>query len=84
MKLLITALILAIPAYMYTQLVWSVDRYEKEPPLYLLYAFIWGAVPTVLVAVVLQTLLSVPILLLLGESSLASELTQTAHRCACD
>lgn len=69
---------LAIPAYAYTQLVWSVDRYEKEPPLYLLYAFIWGAIPTVGVAVVLQTLLSVPILLLLGEGSLASELTQAA------
>lgn len=78
MKLLITVLTLAVPAYVYTQLVWSVDRYEKEPPLYLLYAFIWGAIPTVLIAVVLQTLLSVPILLLLGESSLASELTQAA------
>ena len=77
-KLLITALALAIPAYAYTQLVWSVDRYEKEPPLYLLYAFMWGAVPAIIAALVLQTILAIPIVLLFGASSLAGELTQAA------
>ncbi|MEM9002732.1 MAG: PrsW family intramembrane metalloprotease [Cyanobacteria bacterium P01_F01_bin.86] len=78
MKFLITALMLALPASVYTQLVWSVDRYEKEPPLYLLYAFLWGAIPAIIAAIVFQSILSVPILFLFGSSSFAGEFTQAA------
>jgi len=78
LKLFITVWALAVPAYGYTQLVWSIDRYEKEPPLYLLYAFIWGAVPAIIAALVLQLILSVPISLVFGARSFAGELTQAA------
>lgn len=78
MKLLVTALTLAVPAYAYTRFVWSIDRYEKEPPLYLFLAIVWGAIPAVVAAIVLQLIFSVPVTILFGSQSFASELTQTA------
>ncbi|MEO1095438.1 MAG: PrsW family intramembrane metalloprotease [Cyanobacteria bacterium J06638_28] len=76
MKFVVTALALAVPAYFYTQFVWSIDRYEKEPPLYLLYAFVWGAAPAIVAAVVLQGLLSVPIEWLFGQDNFVGDFTQ--------
>lgn len=78
MKLLVTVLILLIPAYGYTRFIWSIDRYEKEPPLYLLLAFVWGAVPAVLAAIVLQLMFAIPVSLIFGGRSFAGELTQAA------
>lgn len=78
MKLLITALALAVPTYIYTWLVRSVDRYEKEPPLYLAYAFVWGAVPAIAAVLVLQGAFSVPVTLFLGDDSLESQFVQAA------
>lgn len=78
MKLLVTALALLVPAYLYTRFVWSIDRYEKEPPVYLCLALLWGAVPAVIAAIVLQLIFSVPVTLLFGSNSFAGELTQAA------
>ncbi|MEB3267544.1 MAG: PrsW family intramembrane metalloprotease [Leptolyngbya sp.] len=78
MKLLITAIALTVPTAIYISLVRSVDRYEKEPPLYLTYAFIWGAVPAIIAALVLQIAFSIPVTLILGDASLESELVQAA------
>ena len=78
MKLLITAIALTVPTAIYILLVRSVDRYEKEPPLYLAYAFIWGAVPAIIAALVLQIAFSIPVMLLFGDASLESELVQAA------
>lgn len=78
MKLLITAISLTVPTAIYISLVRSVDRYEKEPPLYLTYAFIWGAVPAIIAALVLQIAFSIPVTLILGDASLESELVQAA------
>ena len=78
MKLLITAIALTVPTAIYISLVRSVDRYEKEPPLYLTYAFIWGAVPAIIAALVLQIAFSIPVALILGDASLESELVQAA------
>jgi RsiW-degrading membrane proteinase PrsW (M82 family) len=78
MKLLITAIALTVPTAIYIFLVRSVDRYEKEPPLYLAYAFIWGAVPAIIAALVLQIAFSIPVMLLFGDATLQSELVQAA------
>ncbi|MDA0673842.1 MAG: PrsW family intramembrane metalloprotease, partial [Cyanobacteria bacterium] len=72
------AIALTVPTAIYISLVRSVDRYEKEPPLYLTYAFIWGAVPAIIAALVLQIAFSIPVALILGDASLESELVQAA------
>ncbi|MEM8545770.1 MAG: PrsW family intramembrane metalloprotease [Cyanobacteria bacterium P01_H01_bin.119] len=77
-KLLVTALILLIPAWIYTSLVRSADRYEKEPVAYLIYAFLWGAVPAVIFALILQIGLSLPVALFLGADSLGAQLVETS------
>jgi RsiW-degrading membrane proteinase PrsW (M82 family) len=78
MKLLITVLALMVPTGVYIGLVCSVDRYEKEPPKYLAAAFLWGALPAIVAAIILQVAFSIPVTLLLGDSSLESEFIQTA------
>lgn len=77
MKLLVTALTLLVPAYLYTRFMWSIDRYEKEPPLYLFLALVWGAIPAVIAAIFLQLIFSIPVMLLFGRG-FAGELTQAA------
>ncbi|WP_346292238.1 PrsW family intramembrane metalloprotease [Sphaerothrix gracilis] len=78
MSLPLTALALAIPAYFYTWLVRSIDRFEKEPARYLISAFCWGAVPAIVLALRLQISLALPIETILGQDSLQSELIQSA------
>ncbi|WP_008309316.1 PrsW family intramembrane metalloprotease [Leptolyngbya sp. PCC 6406] len=78
MKLLITAIALAVPTAFYIGFIRSIDRYEKEPPAYLAYAFIWGAIPAIVAALILQIVFSIPVMLLLGEATLESEFVQAA------
>ncbi|MBD1912711.1 MULTISPECIES: PrsW family intramembrane metalloprotease [unclassified Leptolyngbya] len=73
-----STIVLAIPAYFYTRLIRSIDRFEKEPMPYLLGAFFWGAVPAVIVAIILQVILGLPVEALLGADSLESELISGA------
>ncbi|MEM8641136.1 MAG: PrsW family intramembrane metalloprotease [Cyanobacteria bacterium P01_G01_bin.54] len=75
---IISAIVLAIPAYFYTWLIRTVDRFEKEPTAYLLGAFFWGAVPAVIAAIILQVIFDVPVQAVLGANSLSSELMSTA------
>ena len=42
------------PTLIYAVLLWWLDRYEKEPLPLLLMAFLWGAVPAILLALVLE------------------------------
>lgn len=77
-KFLITALALLVPAWIYTSLVRSADRYEKEPVPYLIYAFLWGAVPAVIFALILQISLSLPVAFLLGSNTLQAELVEAS------
>lgn len=78
MKLLITILILLIPTCIYAWLVRGVDRFEKEPPKYLFYAFCWGAVPAVILALILQIGISIPVALLVGSDTLSGELIEAS------
>jgi len=75
---LISAFVLLIPAYFYTWLIRSIDRFEKEPFLYLLGAFFWGAVPAVIFAIILQVIIGVPVEAVLGADSLETELISGA------
>jgi RsiW-degrading membrane proteinase PrsW (M82 family) len=51
--LIATALAFA-PTLIYALLLWWLDRYEKEPLPLLLLAFTWGAVPAIIIALVLE------------------------------
>ncbi|HUS13867.1 MAG TPA: PrsW family intramembrane metalloprotease [Chloroflexia bacterium] len=56
---LVTVLALA-PALVYVLVIWWLDRYEKEPVSLAVLAFVWGAVPAILVALVLEIVLGIP------------------------
>ena len=56
-----------IPTIMYVGIIYWVDRYEKEPWWLLAAAFLWGAVPAILIAFFFNTMLSLPLLLVLGD-----------------
>ena len=53
-----------VPSAAYAFLVWRIDRYEKEPIKLLAATYLWGAVPAVLLAVIVELLFDAPILLL--------------------
>ena len=46
---------------LYAWLVWWLDRYEKEPWWLLALVFLWGAVPAVILSVVIELILDIPI-----------------------
>ncbi len=50
--LLIATLAAVIPAVLYSRIILSLDRYEEEPTRAILFAFGWGAVAAVLLAIV--------------------------------
>lgn len=66
--LLISIIAAAIPALFYVALIYWVDRYEKEPWWLLVTAFLWGAVPSIIIAFIFNTLFSLPIYLLVDGS----------------
>lgn len=53
--LLISALMAIIPVFVIVPTFLWVDRFEAEPPRYLIFAFLWGALVSVVVAFVLNT-----------------------------
>lgn len=58
-----------LPVLLYVGLVYWVDHYEKEPVWLLSAAFIWGAIPAALLALLFNTLFSLPFYYLLSQSS---------------
>ncbi|MEA2573907.1 MAG: protease PrsW [Chloroflexia bacterium] len=50
----IASLLALVPTLFYALLVWWLDRYEKEPLPLLVVAFLWGAVPAVILAIALE------------------------------
>jgi RsiW-degrading membrane proteinase PrsW (M82 family) len=73
MILLIALLGALIPTTVYVLFVWWLDRYEKEPVWLLVTAFLWGAVPAAILAVLFEIIFDLP-LSALGEESLAANL----------
>lgn len=50
-----------VPTVIYSLIVWWLDRYEKEPLWLLSIAFVWGAVPAVIISFVLESGLGVSV-----------------------
>jgi RsiW-degrading membrane proteinase PrsW (M82 family) len=67
--LLFSIIAAVVPVLLYVGLVYWVDQYEKEPVWLLSAAFVWGAIPAALLALLFNTLLSLPFYFLLSESS---------------
>lgn len=68
--LLLSILAAVVPAALYLTIIYWFDRYEKEP-LWLLGAlFFWGAVPSILLAIVLSVVASAPLNLFMGPDTL--------------
>src|SRR6476646_7736841 len=57
----IATLLTLIPTIFYALFIWWLDRYEKEPLPLLLVAFLWGAVPAVIIAIVLEVVIGFPV-----------------------
>ncbi len=66
--LILSTIAAAVPALFYVILIYWVDRYEKEPWWLLTAAFLWGAVPSIIIAFIANSLLSIPFYLLAGQS----------------
>ncbi len=49
------------PMLLYAVVLWWFDRYEKEPLALLIAAFLWGAVPSIILALILEIVLDIPI-----------------------
>lgn len=64
---LLSFLVAVLPTVGWAVFVWWCDRYEREPIPLALAAFFWGAVPAVLVAVVLEMALDAPAAILGSE-----------------
>ncbi|HSM54789.1 MAG TPA: PrsW family intramembrane metalloprotease [Candidatus Sulfomarinibacteraceae bacterium] len=64
--LLLSSLAAVIPAAAYMTLIYWFDRYEKEPFWLLAAMFFWGAVPSVLLAIAFNSIVSVPFDLIAG------------------
>ncbi|MFN2272010.1 MAG: PrsW family intramembrane metalloprotease [Anaerolineae bacterium] len=50
-----------VPAFIYGAILWWFDRYEREPLGLLVAAFLWGAVPAIILSLIFQILLDIPI-----------------------
>jgi RsiW-degrading membrane proteinase PrsW (M82 family) len=64
--LILSIIAAIIPTVLYIMLIYWVDRYEKEPSWLLISAFLWGAIPSIVVAFVFNSVLSIPLYLLAG------------------
>lgn len=72
----LTIVAIALPTLIYIRIVHGIDRYEKEPLRYVMAAFLWGAIPAVILGLILELILAIPVEALLGEG-LASQFVQT-------
>jgi len=67
--LLLSLIAAATPTLFYVGLVYWVDQYEKEPWWLLTAAFLWGAIPSIILAFLFNTLLSTPIYALTAQDT---------------
>lgn len=65
---ILTVLVLAVvPMLLYALFLWWMDRYEKEPLGLILAAFLWGAIPAVILSLIAQIILDIPVSDFLGQ-----------------
>lgn len=65
--ILFSILAAAIPTLLYVGLIYWIDRYEKEPWWLLTAAFLWGAIPSILAALIFNTVFSLPLHYFAGD-----------------
>jgi len=63
-----------VPMLLYALLLWWLDRYEKEPLGLLVVAFLWGAVPSIVLALIMQVVLDIPVMAISNSNQLTYEL----------
>ena len=73
----ISLVAITIPTLLYAWLVRRIDRYEQEPPKYILAAFAWGALPAIILGIASELILKVPTQAVLGDGT-ASNFVGTA------
>ena len=71
---LLILLLSFVPMLLYATILWWIDRYEKEPIGLLTVAFLWGAVPSIFLALIMQIALDVPLMSIQDSSQLTYEL----------
>ena len=59
----------AVPALLYTWLVWWCDRYEREPRSLLILTFMWGAAPAVALSLIAEMVFNLPLALLSSRAA---------------
>ena len=59
--LVVAALLALVPTLIYALIIWWLDRHEKEPLPLLIVAFVWGAIPAVVLAIVLEIVVGMPL-----------------------
>ncbi len=63
-----------VPMLIYAMFLWWLDRWEKEPLHLLAAAFLWGFVPSAILAIIAQLVLDIPTSAVLNYNQLAYEL----------
>ena len=63
-----------VPMLLYALLLWWLDRYEKEPLGLLAVAFLWGAIPSIVLALIMQIVLDIPVTAISNSNQLTYEL----------
>ncbi len=58
-----------IPTAIYVAIIWWFDRYEKEPLWLLAVTFLWGAIPAIILSLIVELILGIPVSVL-GEGLL--------------
>lgn len=61
LDLLLILILSFAPMIIYSVVLWWFDRYEKEPLGLLVTAFLWGAIPSIILALIMQIVLDIPI-----------------------
>jgi RsiW-degrading membrane proteinase PrsW (M82 family) len=72
MVLLLPLIAAVVPTALYTLLLWWLDRYEKEPLHLLVITFFWGAIPALLLALVVEIVAGSYVTSMLGPGSEAT------------
>lgn len=63
-----------VPMVIYAGFLWWLDRWEKEPLPLLAAAFVWGFIPSAIIALILQLVLDIPISSIFEVNALAYDL----------
>jgi protease PrsW len=59
--IIIASILALVPTLVYALMVWWLDRHEKEPWPLLVVAFMWGAMPAVILALILEIAVGFPL-----------------------